>query len=171
MADSRAALRLTGILASYGRFHRDPRNRLTHYFGVPAIIYAVLVPLALPLGNFAGVPLRPDRIVVALAALGYLSLDLPLGSVLTLVLALLAAAAEATSPALGTTIALAVAATVFVLGWALQLLGHRLEGNRPALLTNLAQIFVAPMFLLTELTFSLGLRRKLRGDIARQLLT
>jgi uncharacterized membrane protein YGL010W len=37
------ANRLTAILASYGRFHRDPRNRLTHYFGVPAIIYFVLM--------------------------------------------------------------------------------------------------------------------------------
>jgi uncharacterized membrane protein YGL010W len=65
--------------------------------------------------------------------------------------------------------ALAVAGSVFVLGWTLQLLGHRLEGNRPALLTNLAQILVAPLFLTAELGFSLGLRRRLHGDIERQL--
>jgi uncharacterized membrane protein YGL010W len=58
---------------------------------------------------------------------------------------------------------------VFVLGWALQLPGHRLEANRPALLTSLAQIFVAPIFLTAEIGFSLGLRRSLRGDIERQL--
>jgi uncharacterized membrane protein YGL010W len=168
MADSRAALRLTGILASYGRFHRDPRNRLTHYFGVPAIIYAVLIPLALQVNIVAGIPLRLDRIVIALAALGYIALDPGLGLALTLALALLAAAAEATS-ALGPSPALAAAVTVFVLGWALQLLGHRLEGNRPALLTNLAQILVAPLFLTAELGFSLGLRRGLRGDIERRL--
>ena len=168
MADSRATLRLTGILASYGRFHRDPRNRRTHYFGVPAIIYAVLIPLALQINGVAGMPLRPDRIVVALAALGYLSLDLGLGLPLTLALALLAAAAEATC-ALGPARALGAAAAVFVLGWALQLLGHRLEGNRPALLTNLAQILVAPLFLTAELGFALGLRRTLHRDIERQL--
>ena len=168
MVDTRAALRLTGILASYGRFHRDPRNRLTHYFGVPGIIYAILIPLALHTNTPAGVPLRLDRIVVILAALGYIFLDLALGLSLALVLALLAAAAEATC-ALGATPALALAGTVFVLGWALQLLGHRLEGNRPALLTNLAQIFVAPLFLTAELGFSLGLRRNLRGEIERQL--
>lgn len=168
MADSRAALRLTGILASYGRFHRDPRNRLTHYFGVPAIIYAVLIPLALHVNTVAGVALRSDRIVIALAALGYIALDPGLGLPLTLALALLGAAAEATC-ALGPSLALAVAAGVFVLGWALQLLGHRLEGNRPALLTNLAQILVAPLFLTAELGFSLGLRRRLHGDIERHL--
>lgn len=168
MADSRAALRLRGILASYGRFHRDPRNRLTHYFGVPAIIYAVLIPLALHANTLAGVPLRRDRIVIAVAAIGYIALDPGLGLALTLALALLGAAAEITC-ALGPTPAVAVAAIVFVLGWALQLLGHRLEGNRPALLTNLAQIFVAPLFLTAELGFSLGLRRGLRGDIERHL--
>ena len=168
MVHSRAALRLTGILASYGRFHRDPRNRLTHYFGVPAIIYAVLIPLALHLDSLAGVPLRLDRIVIALAAIGYVALDPGLGLPLTLALALLGAAAEATGT-LGSAIALAVATGVFVLGWALQLLGHRLEGNRPALLTNLGQILVAPLFLTAELEFSLGLRRRLRGDIERHL--
>lgn len=168
MADARAALRLTGILASYGRFHRDPRNRLTHYFGVPAIIYAVLIPLALHVDFVAGVPLRLDRIIIVLAALGYISLDPGLGLPLTLALALLGAAAEATC-VWGSSPALVVAATVFVLGWTLQLLGHRLEGNRPALLTNLAQILVAPLYLTAELGFSLGLRRGLRGDIERQL--
>jgi uncharacterized membrane protein YGL010W len=168
MGDSRAARRLTAILASYGRFHRDPRNRLTHYFGVPAIIYAVLIPLALHANTLAAVPLRRDRIVIAVAAFGYIALDPGLGLPLTVALALLGVAAEATC-ALGPSMALIVAATVFILGWALQLLGHRLEGNRPALLTNLAQVLVAPLFLTAELGFSLGLRRRLHGDIERQL--
>ena len=168
MATSGATLRLTAILVSYGRFHRDPRNRLTHYFGVPAIIYSVLIAAALHVDAVSGVPLPLDRIVVALAAVGYILLDAWLGLSLTLALALLAAAAEATA-ALGSASALAIAAIVFVLGWALQLLGHRLEGNRPALLTNLAQILVAPLFLTAELGFSLGLRRGLRGDVERRL--
>jgi len=164
----RQADRLTQILASYGSYHRDPRNRRTHYFGVPVIIYAVLVPLALAAQTVLGTTLRLDRIVVAVAAVGYILLDVGLGFSLALALALLAAAAEATS-ALGVTAALAVAVAAFFLGWALQLLGHRLEGNRPALLTNLAQIFVAPLFLAAELGFSLGLRASLRAGIERQL--
>ena len=34
---------LPALLADYGAYHRDPRNRLTHYFGVPAIVYAILI--------------------------------------------------------------------------------------------------------------------------------
>ena len=159
--------RLTRILASYGGYHRDPRNRLTHYFGVPVIVYAVLVPLALAAPIVFGTPLRLDRAVVAAAAVGYVLLDVGLGFPLSLALALLAAGAEATS-VLGAAGALAVAAAAFVLGWALQLFGHRLEGNRPALLTNLAQILVAPLFLTAELGFSLGLRRSLRDGVERR---
>ena len=168
MAESQAASRLTAILASYGRFHRDPRNRRTHYFGVPAIIFSVLIPLTLPAIIVLGAVLPLERIIVAIAALGYISLDAGLGCALTLALALVAAAAEATS-SFGHVPALATAAMLFVLGWTLQLYGHRLEGNRPALLTNLAQVLVAPLFLTAELAFSLGLRRSLRRAVEQQL--
>lgn len=162
------ANRLTVLLASYGRFHRDPRNRLTHYFGVPAIIYSVLVPMALSVHWIFGLPVGLDRIVVAVAAVGYIWLDIGLGLALTAVLALLASTAEATLR-MGNPLALGTAAVLFVLGWTLQLLGHRLEGNRPALLTNLAQILVAPLYLIAELEFALGWRPSLREHVERQL--
>lgn len=162
------ANRLSIILASYGRFHRDRRNRLTHYFGVPAIIYSVLIPLTLATPAFFGTPLRLDGIVVAVAAAGYVWLDVGLGLALTAILVLLAGAAETTA-AMGNSFALITAAAVFLLGWTLQLVGHRLEGNRPALSTNLAQVLVAPLYLTAELGFALGLRRDLQADIERQL--
>jgi uncharacterized membrane protein YGL010W len=162
--------RLPSILASYGRFHRDRRNRLTHYFGVPAILYAVLVAAALYVPTVLGARVPLDRIIVAAAALGYFLLDAPLGAALAAALVLLAAGAEATAAA-GTARALALAAVVFVLGWALQLLGHRLEGNRPALVTNLAQVLVAPLFLTAEVGFALGLRAALRAQIEQRFAT
>jgi uncharacterized membrane protein YGL010W len=164
----RRSTRITAILASYARFHRDPRNRLTHCFGVPAIVYSVLIPLALSVHSPLGARVGLDRVAVAAAAAGYVWLDIGLGLALTVILALLAAAAEATAGA-GSSLAAAVAAIVFVLAWTLQLIGHRLEGNRPALLTNLAQILVAPLYLVAELGFALGLRRALRAGIERQL--
>jgi uncharacterized membrane protein YGL010W len=160
--------RLSSLLASYGRYHRDPRNRLTHYFGVPAIIYAVLIPAALYGVAINGVSFGLDRIIVAAAVVGYLAADIRLGSALAVVLVALAAAAEATTM-LGSAVALGVAVATFVAGWALQLLGHHLERNRPAFLTNLAQLVVAPLYLSAEIGFALGLRSSLRADVERQL--
>lgn len=162
-----SANRLTALLASYGRFHRDPRNRLTHYFGVPAIIYSVLIALALAAHPLRGAALSLDRIAVGGAVIGYVCVDVGFGLALAAILTLLAAAAEATA-ATGTFVASSIAASMFVLGWTLQLLGHRLEGNRPALLTHLAQILVAPLFVIAELGFALGLRLGLRAAIERQ---
>jgi len=43
-------------LAVYAASHRHPHNRLTHYVGVPTIIFALMVPLSLvrlPVGGEA----------------------------------------------------------------------------------------------------------------------
>lgn len=160
--------RLSSLLASYGRYHRDPRNRLTHYFGVPAIIFAVLIPAALYSVPVSGLSFGLDRIIVATAVAGYVALDVRLGLALAVALGALAGAAEATT-VLGSSHALAAAAATFAAGWALQLLGHRVEGNRPAFLTNLAQLVVAPLYLLAEVGFALGLRSSLRRNVEEQL--
>ncbi len=155
---------LSKLLASDGHFHCDRRNRLTHYFGVPLIVYALLVAAGLPAIELAGVRLPLERTLLGLLVLWYLLLDLRLGVALALVLGVLAWAAEATLAAVPGR-ALSIAAAAFIIGWALQLLGHRLEGNRPALVSNLGQIFVAPIYLAAELTFALGLRARLAAEV------
>jgi len=159
---------LTNVLASYGRYHRDPRNRLTHYVGVPAIIYALLIPAALKSITLFGATIPLDRVLVAAFVLGYLWLDVRLGLSLAVVLTLIAMAAEATASS-GITSALIVAGVVFVLGWALQFFGHYLEGNRPALLSNVLQMLVAPIYLAAELGFACGLRPRLRAEVDERL--
>jgi uncharacterized membrane protein YGL010W len=159
---------LAALLAGYGAYHRDPRNRLTHCFGVPAIIYAALIPAALQPLRLFGFATGLDRILVVALVAFYLVLDPALGLLLALLLAALAWAAETTT-GLGVPAALTLAGVIFVLGWVLQLFGHHLEGNRPALLTNIFQILVAPIYLGAELLFALGLRVRLRTEVERQL--
>jgi uncharacterized membrane protein YGL010W len=161
---------LAVLLADYGVYHRDPRNRRTHYLGVPAIAYAVLIPAALVEFTLFGFPVGLDWIIVAAFVLFYLTLDLRLGIMLAVILTLLAWAAETTTR-LGVSGSLLVAGVVFVLGWVLQIFGHYLEGNRPALLTNLFQIVVAPIYLAAELSFSMGLRGGLRSEIEQRLVS
>jgi uncharacterized membrane protein YGL010W len=159
---------LAPLLASYGSYHRDPRNRLTHYVGVPAIIYALLIPAALYSITIFGLTMPLDRVLVAALVLGYLWLDVRLGLSLAVVLTLLALAAEATT-SIGVTGALTVAGVVFVLGWVLQFFGHHLEGNRPALLNNVLQMLVAPIYLAAELSFACGWRAGLRAQMEQRL--
>ena len=159
---------LAALLTDYGSYHRDSRNRLTHYFGVPAIAYALLIPAALRTPTLFGFAIGLDRLIVAALVLLYLILDLRLGLALALLLGLLAYAAEMTTR-LGVSGCLILAGVVFVLGWALQLFGHHLEGNRPALLTNLFQVLVAPIYLVAELSFAMGFRPGLHAEVQQRL--
>lgn len=45
-----------------------------------------------------------------------------------------------------------------VVGWAFQLLGHRIEGNRPALLRRKISFVMGPLMVLVELIERLGVR-------------
>jgi uncharacterized membrane protein YGL010W len=166
--EAKSVSNLPALLADYGAYHRDSRNRLTHYFGVPAIVYSILLLPALHTATIFSFPVGVDRIVVVPFVLFYLILDLRLGLILAALFALLCGAAEATAQ-FGATVSRIVAASVFVFGWALQFFGHHLEGNRPALLTNLFQILVAPIFLTAELSFGLGWRPGLQAQVERRL--
>jgi uncharacterized membrane protein YGL010W len=57
----------------------------------------------------------------------------------------------------------------FAGGWIFQLVGHVFEGRRPALADNLFQIFVAPIFLVAELFFALGLKRDVLEKVEARL--
>jgi len=155
-------------MASYAAHHRDTRTRLTHFVGVPAIVFAVLVLLALARGTIGGVGVSLAMVLVAVMLGWYLTLDRVVGLTLAvLVLPLLWAAEVVARQPLS--VSLGVFLAFFVGGWAVQLLGHHFEGNRPALLDNLFHTLVAPAFLAAELLFALGLRRELREEVERRI--
>jgi len=164
----RRATAFVALLTSYASYHQDSRNRSTHFVGVPLITFSFMIALALPALTLLGTRVGLDRIATAALAFFYLYLDLPIGLALTVALILLAAGAESITR-LGATASAASAILCFIVGWCLQLLGHRLEGNRPALLDNLRQIFIAPIYLMVELAFSLGLRRDLQAQILQRM--
>jgi uncharacterized membrane protein YGL010W len=148
----------------YAAYHRDPRNKATHFVGVPLIMLAILVPLSWLRLEAAGFELTAAMLLAA-AVLGYyFVLDLPLALAMLVVIGGLIWLAEALA-ALGPGPGWAWAGVLFAGGWALQLAGHAFEGRRPALADNLFQIFVAPIFLAAEAAFGLGWRRDLREKV------
>ena len=157
-------------MAMYTTFHRDPRNRLTHFFGIPAIIVSLMVALALA-------RVGPDSVTVSLAVLVaaaawglWIVLDGPIGLAMGLFLVPSLVLAEWIAATQTTTMVWIVFAVLFVGGWALQLWGHVYEGRRPALLSNLFQALIGPMFLVAELFFALGLRGDLQERV-EQVIT
>ena len=155
-------------MAMYSAYHRDFRNRLTHFVGVPAIAFALLVPMAWGgLGEVGGYTISVATLFAAAVMVFWILADPPLGIATTLFyLPFLVVADWVGAMDRGT--GWIVFAICFVGGWAFQLVGHGFEGRKPALLDNLVQIFVAPVFLMAEVWFAFGLRRQLRAQVAKR---
>ncbi len=156
---------LTEQLAQYASYHRDRRNILTHFIGIPMIVLSVSTLLARPvLGQLAlgsvVLAVTPALLVALLAAAFYLRLDMRYG----LVMALWLAASNQVGQWLATqsaTLWLAAGAGLFAMGWAIQFLGHAWEGRKPAFVDDLVSLAVGPLFIVAEAGFLLGLRREL----------
>lgn len=155
---------LVDHLAQYAAYHRDPRNILTHFVGIPLIVLAVAILLSRPGFEFGLYRLSPALLVAGAACAFYLRLDLRLGLLMTLLLALCVwcgawLAAEPTLIWLGAGLGL------FVLGWIIQFVGHYYEGRKPAFVDDLMGLAVGPLFVVAEAAFLLGLRSELRAAV------
>ncbi len=152
-------------MAIYAAYHRNRWNKLTHFIGVPAIIFAILIPLSwISIGD--GIALA--HVLVGAVLAYYFPLDVPFALATSVATAALLFAARLVSET-GATTGWMWFGVFFAGGWISQLVGHVLEGRKPALADNLLQIFVAPIFLVAEVFFALGFKRDVLERVEAQL--
>jgi uncharacterized membrane protein YGL010W len=151
-------------MAFYAAYHRDPRNKATHFVGVPLIMLAILVPLSWLRIDVAGFGVTAGMLLAAVVLAYYFILDVPLALAMLAVFGALIWLAESVAPAASAR-GWAWFGVLFVGGWTLQLVGHVFEGRKPALAANLFQIFVAPIFLAAEVFFALGYKPDLHRKV------
>ena len=156
------------LLVDYARYHRDPRNIVTHFVGIPLIVLAIGVLLSRPaLAGPASVVawLTPAWLAWAAAALWNLSRGhLGLGLATTVAEGLLVGGGQALALAQpGSWLAWGLG--LFALGWGCQFLGHYYEGRKPAFVDDLIGLLVGPMFVVAEALMALGLLARLRSAI------
>jgi uncharacterized membrane protein YGL010W len=155
------------LLKQYAEYHRDQRNILTHFVGVPMIVFAVGVLLARPTLMLGGLALTPAWLLFGLVALWYLTrghLGIGLATALGMgVLMLLAHRVNG----FGVGIWLAWGVGFFVVGWVIQLIGHYYEGRKPAFADDIVGLLVGPMFVVLEMLAPLGLFKDLLAAIER----
>ena len=148
-------------LATYSGYHRDHRNRITHFVGIPAIVLSLIVALALWRFRIGGLDFSGAWLLGGLALIGWIALDLSLGLAMAVLVLPMIFFAEWFVGRFGLGPSWWLFAVLFVGGWAFQLVGHAFEGRRPALGDNLFQAIVGPMFIMAEVLIALGLRRDL----------
>ena len=158
---------LTDHLTHYAAYHRDRRNIVTHFIGIPMIVVAVSTLLARPVFEIGGVPMSPAAIYSALVALFYLRLDLRFGVAMAVVLGIALAIGQWLG-AQGTSVWLGWGLGLFVVGWIIQFIGHYYEGRKPAFVDDLMGLVVGPLFVVAELGFLLGLRAEVEAAVEKR---
>jgi uncharacterized membrane protein YGL010W len=154
--------------AEYGESHQNPTNKLIHWVCIPVImlslfclLWAIPVP---PAGLVAHAPDgRPIPIVnvatvfAALALIFYLrlSLTLALGMILeSAALLYLTFLLDARFPAP----LWAVGLVLFVVSWAVQFYGHKIEGKKPSFFKDLQFLLIGPLWIMGFIYRKAGIR-------------
>jgi uncharacterized membrane protein YGL010W len=155
----------TDLMIKYAAYHRDRRNIATHFVGIPLIVFAVGALLARPEIETGRLALTPAALAWTLSTLWYMTRgNLVLGTATSLVnLVLILAALPLGHLATGAWLAWSVAA--FLIGWAIQFVGHYYEGRKPAFVDDLRGLLVGPMFVVGEALFAFGWGKPLLAEI------
>ncbi|MCX8064980.1 MAG: DUF962 domain-containing protein [Candidatus Hydrogenedentes bacterium] len=135
----------------YGDYHKNPYNRLTHYFGIPIIIFSILLLLSwirLPDTPFW---LNGALVFIVLVSIYYFLLDWRVSILMaTLVAPIFFLASYVGSGTWKLNITLFL--VLFLGGWTLQIIGHSVfEKRKPAFTDNLVQLLIGPIFFVLEI--------------------
>ncbi|MBV1908779.1 MAG: DUF962 domain-containing protein [Kangiellaceae bacterium] len=158
-------------LSTYKSVHLSKKNVMTHFFGVPLIIWSILVllnliqlPIELPIINL---PMTVAAVFFAIVLVYYFLLHWVLALTASLLLTPLLYSAMLVS---ASEYAIWIAIVVFVVGWLIQFLGHHYEKAKPAFVDDLNQLSIGPFFLIAELVFMLGGLKKLESTITEMAI-
>ena len=153
-------------MAFYQSYHRSAGCKATHFFGVPLVTFAILIPMGWLAMDVSGLRVSAAMVFVISTLAYYFRLEKSLAIVMVLVMVPISVCADWASR-LPFRDSLIVFSAAFILGWVFQLAGHAIEGKRPALADNFfPSVFTAPLFLVAEVLFALGWGKELRTRIA-----
>jgi len=160
------------VLAQYKSVHFNKTNIVTHFIGIPLIIWAVTLLLSLNVFHIEifsmSVLLTPAYVFFTCALIYYFMLHIKLAIGMTLYVAinLYLVSFVTSQPS-----ALYIAIIVFVIGWVFQFIGHYYEKAKPAFVDDLGQFLIGPLFLLAEVYFLLGWEKPLEEKITPIAIT
>ena len=145
-------------LEAYGTSHRHPLNKRIHWVCVPAIffvVYGLLRCLPQPevFGHFSWAALA---LLMAVVYYFVLSKTLALG--FGVWAALVCLGNEGLLALLGRGGLFGFSATVFVLAWVGQFVGHRIEGKKPSFFQDVQFLLIGPAWLMAFVYRKWGIR-------------
>lgn len=133
------------LFADYASFHQTAGNKLFHRVGIPMIMLSLIGMLTQwTLLDVATIRLDAATLLIAGAAAYYFVIEWRL--------ALAMFAISVAFYFIGAAIPFWINAALFVLGWILQFIGHKVyEHKNPAFFRNFVHLLVGPLWILNDI--------------------
>ena len=118
--------KLEQLLSQYAAYHLDHKNILTHFVGIPLIVFAILCLTARAGLMLLGMELTLALVIIVVTSLYYFSLDRIFALIMLIVLmAAYPLALKISHLELAAWLSLSIG--IFVVGWVFQFVGHFLR--------------------------------------------
>ncbi len=155
-------------IAGYANAHRDRINGWMHIIGNPILFVAVVLPLCLLPVTIFGFHTSAAPLLVIPALIVWMAFDLSIGLAIVVTSIPLLWIAAAIAGHVGLAAVWTIAVVLFVLGWAMQIVGHKMfEHNWPSLLDDPLHMLMSPMYVYAKLFVRMGLRPDLAAILQK----
>lgn len=148
-------------LDAYAESHKNPTNKLVHWFCIPLIMFSIfglLMSIPVPVLDFSFF-LNFSTLVLFLALIFYIRLSIPLffgfliiGLIMLIGNYILFDKLDFNNGNLAL-----VSLFIFVIAWIGQFIGHKIEGAKPSFFQDLQFLLIGPAWLLHFIYKKIGL--------------
>lgn len=153
------------FLVAYGESHRNPLNQMIHFLCVPAIFFSTLgllwlVPIGAWLGFDGAVAYWVNGATVLGTLTGIFYLMMSPGTLVLMVAWFAASVAGVIAIEQAGGSVLWVSIVTWVVAWAVQVYGHKVEGKKPSFVDDLVFLLIGPVFVSVEIAAKLGIKTR-----------
>ncbi|EXE92638.1 Uncharacterized membrane protein YGL010W [Acinetobacter pittii] len=154
-------------LSKYAAYHLNHKNILTHFIGIPLIVFSILCLTAKAGVDIGSFKLTLAIVLIVASTIYYFILDKVFGLLMLVILvAVYPLASQIAQLSLGQWLATSIG--FFVVGWVFQFVGHYFEKKKPAFVDDVIGLAIGPLFVLAEFIFMLGFRKSLHERILQE---
>ena len=159
--------KLERLLSQYAAYHLNHKNILTHFIGIPFIVFSILCLTARVGFIGGGIELTLALGLIVVTSIYYLVLDRIFAFIMLVILLAMYPLALKIAH-LDWMLWLSLSIGIFVVGWLFQFVGHFYEKKKPAFTDDIIGLAIGPLFVLAEMIFMLGFRKNLEERILAQ---
>lgn len=154
-------------LSKYAAYHLNHKNILTHFVGIPLIVFSILCLTARVGIDISSFKFTFAMVLIAVSTIYYFILDKVFGLLMLIILvAVYPLASQIAELSLGQWLVASIG--FFVVGWVFQFVGHYFEKKKPAFVDDVIGLAIGPLFVLAEFIFMLGFRKPLHARILQE---